>query len=89
VGLEWDPLSLVRINEGLLERKVATPVHKFYNYGSLQYVHKFYNYGLVSRLWYRWHILSNKCGFQCGLYSLNWGDYLRLHVSEERKTTGS
>jgi hypothetical protein len=26
VGLERDPLSLVRINEELLERKVAAPV---------------------------------------------------------------
>jgi hypothetical protein len=26
VGLEWGPLSLVRINEELLERKVAAPV---------------------------------------------------------------
>jgi hypothetical protein len=26
VGLEWGSLSLVRINEKLLERKVATPV---------------------------------------------------------------
>jgi hypothetical protein len=28
VGLEWDPLSLVRINEELLERKVVAPVYK-------------------------------------------------------------
>jgi hypothetical protein len=28
VGLARDPLSLVRINEELLERKVATPVKK-------------------------------------------------------------
>jgi hypothetical protein len=27
VGLEWDPLSLVRIDE-LLERKVAAPVYR-------------------------------------------------------------
>jgi hypothetical protein len=26
VGLEWGPLSLVRINEELLERRVAAPV---------------------------------------------------------------
>jgi hypothetical protein len=28
VGLERDPLSLVKINEELLERKVAAPVEK-------------------------------------------------------------
>jgi hypothetical protein len=28
VGLEWGPLSLVRINEELLERKVAALVQK-------------------------------------------------------------
>jgi hypothetical protein len=28
VGLEWGPLSLVRITEELLERKVAAPVYK-------------------------------------------------------------
>jgi hypothetical protein len=28
VGLEWGPLSLVRINEELLQRKVAAPVYK-------------------------------------------------------------
>jgi hypothetical protein len=28
VGLEWGPLSLVRINENLLARKVATMVYK-------------------------------------------------------------
>jgi hypothetical protein len=26
VGLEWDPLSFMKINEELLERKVAAPV---------------------------------------------------------------
>jgi hypothetical protein len=26
MGLEWGPLSLVRINEELLERKVVAPV---------------------------------------------------------------
>jgi hypothetical protein len=28
VGLEWDPLSLVRITEELLERTVAAPVEE-------------------------------------------------------------
>jgi hypothetical protein len=28
VGLEWVPLSLVSINEKLLERKVAAPFYK-------------------------------------------------------------
>jgi hypothetical protein len=28
VDLEWGPLSLVTINEDLLERKVAAPVYK-------------------------------------------------------------
>jgi hypothetical protein len=26
VGLEWDPVSLMSINEELLERKIAAPV---------------------------------------------------------------
>jgi hypothetical protein len=28
VGLDWGPLSLIRINEELLERKVAALVYK-------------------------------------------------------------
>jgi hypothetical protein len=31
VGLEWGPLSLVRIIEEILERKVAAPVQKTEN----------------------------------------------------------
>jgi hypothetical protein len=45
VGLEWGPLSLVRITEELLERKVAAPVQKteINGHGNFVIVKKFVN----------------------------------------------